>query len=325
LTTDDGSTAHLYPAYYANCIAVAATDASDAKPYWSNYGDWVDVGAPGVSIYSTLKDNGYGYKSGTSMASPYVAGLAALVFTTVSDTNGDGKLNDEVRNQIEATCDDIGVSGIGHGRINAYEAVGGSTATPAPPPPSTGSIAGTVNDATDDSVIAGATVSCNGESATTDSNGQFTVTDLTQGAYTVTTSATGYTTTTQTVEVAAGEVSQIGFALTRQTPPSLQPFWVQSITFGARGRNLYLSVKVISARGPVAGAQVAVQLTSGVRNGSFSGTTDSTGLLSFTVSKPSAGDYVASVIGMTATGYTWDTTQGVISATYTINSGGRRK
>jgi len=106
-----GNTAPLYPAYYTNCIAVAATDSLDRLAGWSNYGDWVDVAAPGVGIYATLKNNGYGYKSGTSMASPHVAGLAALVFTTLSDTNGDGKLNDEVRSRIEVNCDDIGVSG----------------------------------------------------------------------------------------------------------------------------------------------------------------------------------------------------------------------
>jgi len=122
---NDGSTSPIYPAYYTNCIAVASTDCHDARSSWSNYGDWVDVAAPGDGIWATLKNSSYGYKSGTSMASPHVAGLAGLVFTTVSDTNSDGKLNDEVRSRIEATCDDIGVTGIGYGRINAAQAVQG--------------------------------------------------------------------------------------------------------------------------------------------------------------------------------------------------------
>jgi thermitase len=120
---NSGSSSPFYPAYYTNCMAVAATDSYDRKPSWSNYGSWVDVAAPGVDIYSTLRGNNYGYKSGTSMASPFVAGLAALVFTTVSDDNGNGRLNDEVRATIESTCDDIRVSGIGAGRINAARAV----------------------------------------------------------------------------------------------------------------------------------------------------------------------------------------------------------
>jgi hypothetical protein len=65
------------------------------------------------------------------MASPHVAGLAALVSSVVSDTDSDGKLNDEVRSRIEDTCDSIGVA-VSCGRINAYEAVKTpSAATPA--------------------------------------------------------------------------------------------------------------------------------------------------------------------------------------------------
>ncbi len=121
-----------YPAAYVNCIAVAATNENDDRASWSNYGDWVDLAAPGDSIYSTLRGGTYGKRSGTSMASPHVAGLAALLFTVVSDENGNGRLNDEVRARIELTCDDIGVSGIGAGRINAYRAVSGGDVPPQP-------------------------------------------------------------------------------------------------------------------------------------------------------------------------------------------------
>jgi thermitase len=318
---NNGSTSPFYPAYYANCIAAAATDSSDSLASFSNRGDWVDVAAPGVSIYSTLINNGYGYKSGTSMASPHVAGLAALVFTVVADSNGNGLLNDEVRSRIQATCDNIGISGIGSGRINAYEAVGGSTT----PPPLTGSITGKVTDAADNSSIAGAMVSCNGASVTTDSNGDFTITDLPQGVYTVTASDTGYTDASQIVEVIAGGISLANFALTKLVPPSPEPFWVESITFGVTGKNLRLNVKVVSESGAVAGAQVALQLTNGVQNWNFTGTTDSSGAASFVVTKALTGSYVASVTAITATGYTWDTTQGVTSATYTVKSGGRKK
>jgi len=143
---NNGSTSPFYPAYYTNVVSVAATyisytDNVEAIVSWSNRGDWVDVAAPGVNIYSTLVNNGYGYKSGTSMASPYVAGLAALLFSVVSDNNGDGILNDEVKWRIESTCDNVnGYDNLGkpatvvHGRINAYQAVADLSPTPAPTP-----------------------------------------------------------------------------------------------------------------------------------------------------------------------------------------------
>ena len=64
-------------------ISVAAIDANGAMPWWSNYGaKTVDLGAPGVSIYSTLPYNAYGGFSGTSMATPHVTGAAALYAST---------------------------------------------------------------------------------------------------------------------------------------------------------------------------------------------------------------------------------------------------
>jgi len=77
----------VYPFYPAshplpNIISVAASDQNDNKPSWSNYGaNSVHVAAPGVNIYSTIRTalGSYGYMRGTSMASPFVAGLAGLI------------------------------------------------------------------------------------------------------------------------------------------------------------------------------------------------------------------------------------------------------
>jgi thermitase len=97
-----GSEAPTYPAFYENCLAVAASGSDNNLAPLSNHGDWVDVAAPGLDIYSTLPGNDYGYKSGTSFACAYVSGIGSLLFDIVTDTNNNDQLNDEVRALIEA-------------------------------------------------------------------------------------------------------------------------------------------------------------------------------------------------------------------------------
>jgi hypothetical protein len=119
-----------YPAVYPEVISVGATDQKDIKAPFSNYGTKVDVSAPGVNIYSSIPDNTYTYLDGTSMASPHVAGLAALIWSRNKSLT-----NAQVRTIIESTCDNIdgknpGFAGkLGKGRINAYVAL---AHTPAP-------------------------------------------------------------------------------------------------------------------------------------------------------------------------------------------------
>ncbi len=119
---NEGGSSAAYPAYYAGCLAVAATNEGDSLAVLSNHGDGVDVAAPGFKIYSALPDDQYGYETGTSPAAAHVSGVAALVFSVAVDGNGDGMVNDEVRQAIESTCSWIGVGGVGNGLVNAFEA-----------------------------------------------------------------------------------------------------------------------------------------------------------------------------------------------------------
>ncbi len=136
----------FYPAAYGNVIGISATDREDVRASWSNYGSYVSVAAPGVSIYSTYWNGGstYTHLSGTSASTPHVAGVAALLFA-----QDGGRSNAEVRSLIEVAADDLGEAGwdpyYGYGRVNAYRAVAPPTPTPtATPRPTPMHIGGTI-------------------------------------------------------------------------------------------------------------------------------------------------------------------------------------
>ncbi|MGI8382294.1 S8 family peptidase [Priestia megaterium] len=115
---NEASNTLTYPAAYQNVIAVASTDINDQKSDFSNYGTWVEVSAPGSTILSTCTGSYYAYLSGTSMACPHVAGLAALLAAQ-------GKNNVQIKNTILSTCDPVPGTGLywTYGRINANRAV----------------------------------------------------------------------------------------------------------------------------------------------------------------------------------------------------------
>jgi len=120
-----------YPAKFAGVIGVSATDSSNNIASFSSRGAEVDLAAPGVSIYSTYKKKGYATLSGTSMASPHVAGVAALVLTApigADDLDADGVWDpSEVELRLERTAQDLGAAGFdtnyGNGLVRADLAV----------------------------------------------------------------------------------------------------------------------------------------------------------------------------------------------------------
>jgi serine protease len=135
---NDGVNSIFYPAGYNNVLSVASTTTNDSKSGFSNYGTWIGVSAPGSNIRSTYHNNfqpNYAAISGTSMASPMVAGLAGLVLSVNPELS-----QVQVRECIVNTADNIDaanpgfVGQLGGGRINAFAAVSCAQATLTAPP-----------------------------------------------------------------------------------------------------------------------------------------------------------------------------------------------
>jgi subtilisin family serine protease len=126
---NSSSSSPFYPAALENVLAVAATDQSDLRASFSNYGSWIDVAAPGTGIYTTCIGR-YCYGQGTSFASPQVAGLAALMLAA-----NPGLTNAQVVSLLRSRADDLGSPGFdttyGYGRINVARAVQAAAETAA--------------------------------------------------------------------------------------------------------------------------------------------------------------------------------------------------
>ncbi|MFH1282201.1 MAG: S8 family serine peptidase [bacterium] len=115
----DGRPAKIYPAASQEVIAIAATDLQDQRAYFSNYGDWVDLAAPGIGIMSTYKNGGYAKLEGTSMSTPFVSGAAGLLLS-LNDT----LTPEEVRSILKDSAVRIDTDkDIGAGRLDLYKAV----------------------------------------------------------------------------------------------------------------------------------------------------------------------------------------------------------
>ncbi len=268
-----------YPAYYSNTIAVGATDNNDNRADFSTYGNWVDVAAPGASIWSTQKGNSYANLSGTSMSSPHVAGEAALIWAS-----GICSTNDCVRNQVEKTTDNTSGSGTywTYGRINAYEAVQ-LVASPTPSPIPSPTTAPTIIP---------------------------TATPIPSPTPTPTTIPSPTPTPTAVP-------SPIPTALPTPTPAQTQKMTVSDIDLSFskpyfRWRNFTASVTIIDRKtnSPVSSANVSLRIehpkSGTVAN--LNGTTDSQGKYSYSFWANQTGSVILTVNNVEKTGYVYEPT-----------------
>lgn len=114
---NDGTNCLNYPAGYDNVIGVVSVDPTNNRASGSSYGTWADVAAPGAAVWSTTYHGSYGPKSGTSMASPVVAGVAALYKSVHPDATPA-----QITARLKATATKGG-SDLGAGIVNAAAAL----------------------------------------------------------------------------------------------------------------------------------------------------------------------------------------------------------
>jgi thermitase len=201
-----------YPAYYSEVMSVASFNQAGTISDFSTCNADVEIAAPGEDIWSSFPNNTYGVISGTSMATPHVAGAAALVMSEL------GLDASETRQKLKST----GVSGLSTGgrkECSSYPALnlaaavgaGGTTTSPSTDP---GTIAGKVYNQQNGSAISGATVDCGtAGKATTASSGTYSLSNVAPGGYTCTATASGFRSKSLSVTVSSNTVTTADFGL----------------------------------------------------------------------------------------------------------------
>ncbi|HIW61627.1 MAG TPA: S8 family serine peptidase [Candidatus Stackebrandtia excrementipullorum] len=175
-----------------------------------------DIAAPGVNTRSAVPGDGYGSKSGTSMASPHTAGVVGLMWSAAPALRGDVAGTIEILNTTAIDTEDLQCGGtaennnvFGEGKLDAFAAVSAS------PADGVGSLNGAVTS--DGEPVSGVAISADSDdfsrSTTTDADGSYSFGSLLPGEYAVTAAKFGYIAQTVTVTVAEDETVTADFAL----------------------------------------------------------------------------------------------------------------
>lgn len=300
-----------YPARFASVVAVAATNALDERACFSSTGPAVEIAAPGVSINSTRVGGGYMRLSGTSMASPHVTGVAALVI-------GSGVTSrDEVRARLTETAGDLGPAGrdahFGFGLVDADDAITALVSNAAPVVTITGPSSGVRFDTDETIAFTGTAVDAEDGDLGSDlewtsdldgplgTGGSLSIT-LSEGVHTIQSSASD----------TAGESGSDSILVTVTSPALPDDVRVASVTYstrdlGRRRNPLDVTVRVVDASDlPVVGAKVVIRIRRRGRVWRRKGFTGADGSVTLTIRRSRRGCYKTRVRRVRASGLTWD-------------------
>jgi len=319
-----------YPARYDDVVAVAAIDLFDGRACFSSTGPAVELSAPGDPILSTYLNGDWAYGSGTSMASPHVTGVAALLFSAGATSAT------QVRDAMDSTAVDFGASGrdklYGYGLVDAVAAVAAIAAAGTPDPAVHVSLS--MNQATylpteTEATLTASVTDEGGHPITGLLEGNFTTTldgvavvvtfgsTETAGEYTATLTITGLGEGQHAVTVEATAGSESGsdtaaFLVGSAAEPGT--VGVQSITYSGQGgrngdKDMYITATVVDGNGaPVAGATITVLVyIDGAGWAYGSAATNSQGQVTFGARNSPSGTYYTEVWGVSAGSLEWDT------------------
>lgn len=328
-----GTDTVIYPAKFESVMAVAATDQSDNRASFSSTGPSVEISAPGVGVKSTVLAGGYASYSGTSMATPHVSGVAALIWFSYPSLT-----NVQVRNVLDNTAQDLGPAGrdnyYGYGLVRADLAVPSNT-NPSPTAPSAPS---NLQAAAGDGQVTlnWLAPNNNGGSAITkyniyrgtSSNGEQYLTYVGAGTLsymdTAVNNAQTYYYYVKAENFAGESLASNEASATPQAssspapPPTPSKVSVSSITSsGQGGKSGNQHIVIVASllddlNNAVSGASVSINVLRSVNNGPYSdygsasGTTGTDGKVTFKVVNAPSGCYKAVVTSVIASGLTWD-------------------
>jgi subtilisin len=309
-----------YPARYASVVAVAATNSNDTRASFSSTGPDVEVAAPGVGVVSTFLGGGYASFNGTSMASPHVAGTAALVIA--AGYSGAAA----VRTRLQQTADDLGEVGrdnfYGYGLVDADGAAVGPTGDTPPTvsimsPGGGDTVSGMVSvtaNASDDGSVTQVEFFIDGTSIFVDTvspwSADWDSTSVANAGHTITATAKddGGQTTPDSINVTVDNGGGGGGGGAGDMYVSAIAFGQKNFGKGGALHDIITWVTIGSGDGAVSAASVSMELCwvgSASDCWNFGGDTDGSGQVKFTLKHAPDGNYTASVTNVTHATYSY--------------------